>query len=254
MLKEFRQDKLLVRVFSDREQLGKAAAENVIKQIKELQETRDEIRIVFASAPSQNELLDGLVSSEGIDWSKIVAFHMDEYIGLKKGSRQLFGTYLCEKIFDKKKLKEVHLVSPFEDPEAECRRYQELLRQKPVDIICLGIGENGHIAFNDPPVADFNESQWVKIVEIDNVSRQQQVNDGTFASFDEVPKTAVTLTIPAMISGRYLTVAVSGIRKAEAVRKTLFGKISTECPATILREHGNAVLFLDINSAADILG
>lgn len=203
---------------------------------------------MFAAAPSQNEFLEELLKHE-IEWSRITAFHMDEYIGLCKDSPQLFSFYLKTHLFEKVNLKNVfYLNSINEDNKEECRRYSKLLNEKPIDIVFMGIGENGHIAFNDPPVADFNDKETVKIVELDLPCRQQQVNDGCFSSIDDVPKYALTLTIPALLSADYLSVAVPGKRKAEAVYKTLFDEISTDCPATILRNHKNAVLYIDCES------
>lgn len=253
MIKEFKKENLNIKVFSNRKLLGKNAADNVSGLIKELLKKQDEVRIIFGSAPSQDEFIDELVKCDGIEWKKITAFHMDEYIGLGKDSPRLFSKYLQDRLFSKVPFKEVNIIEPFENPEKECRRYEARLKEKPIDIICLGIGENGHIAFNDPPVADFKDPYWVKIVELDNISRQQQVNDKCFASIDEVPAAAVTLTIPAMISGRHLSAVVPGIRKAPAVRRTIIYRISTECPATILRTHKNAILYLDINSASEVL-
>jgi glucosamine-6-phosphate deaminase len=136
------------------------------------------------------------------------------------------------------------------DSAAECARYRDLLEEAPIDLVCLGIGENGHLAFNDPPVADFDDPEWVKPVELDLLCRQQQVNDGCFPALDDVPRTALTLTIPALLSARAVVGAVPGPRKAQAVRDTLKGPISTACPASILRTHPNAALYLDKESAA----
>ena len=136
------------------------------------------------------------------------------------------------------------------DPQAECQRYAELLSEQPIDIVCMGIGENGHIAFNDPPVADFNDPQKVKVVELEEKCRQQQVNDGCFPTIDDVPKTAISLTIPSLVSANYLCVVVPGPTKTQAVHDTLYGPISTVCPASILRKHDSAVLYLDPAAAA----
>lgn len=185
-----------------------------------------------------------------IDWSKVVAFNMDEYIGLPINSDKLFSAYLNEHIFSKVKFKAVHLIDSQEkDVLNECARYEALVKEKPIDIICMGIGENGHIAFNDPPVADFNDKVLMKIVELEERCKAQQVNYAGFKSIDDVPKTAYTLTVPALMSAKYLSIVVSGIRKAEAIKDSLTVHISTKCPATILRTHQAAKLFIDKDSA-----
>ncbi|MEO8399100.1 MAG: glucosamine-6-phosphate deaminase [Ignavibacteriaceae bacterium] len=252
LIKEFKIDDLFVKIFPDRAAMGKASAQEAAEKIKDLLKNKSEIRIVFAAAPSQNEFLDELVKTEGIEWNRIIAFHMDEYIGLNENGVQLFSKYLKDRIFDKVDFKEVHLINPKDNPEEEVENYETLLKENPIDIVFMGIGENGHIAFNDPPVADFNDSKFVKIVELDEPCRQQQVNDGCFSSFDEVPKRAITLTVPALMSGNYLFVVVPGIRKANAVSKTLNGGIITNCPASILRTHKNAVLYLDKDSSLEL--
>jgi glucosamine-6-phosphate deaminase len=176
---------------------------------------------------------------------------MDEYIGLLKNSDKLFGVYLNDHIFSKVKFKSVHLINSQEkNPDKECKRYEALIREKPIDIILMGIGENGHVAFNDPPVADFNDKTFMKIVELEEKCKAQQVNDAGFKSIDEVPKTAYTLTVPALMAAKYLSIVVPGIRKAEAVKSALTSDISTKCPATILRTHPDAVLFIDADSAS----
>jgi len=247
----FNAGKLNVNILHDRKMVGESAAKNVAKTIGRILEIKDEVRIIFAAAPSQNEFLEYLTSLSNIPWEKIAAFHMDEYISLPKTAPQLFSRYLNEHIFSKVNFKSVDIInSGVDDIEAECLRYEKLLSEKEIDIVCMGIGENGHIAFNDPPVADFNDKRLVKIVELDEICKNQQVNDGAFNSVDEVPKFAATLTVPALMRAKYLSVVVPGIRKAEAVRETINGDISTKCPATILRTHENAVLFLDKHSAS----
>jgi glucosamine-6-phosphate deaminase len=247
----FNAGKLNVSILHDRKMVGESAAKNVAKTIGRILEMKDEVRIIFAAAPSQNEFLEYLTSLSNIPWGKIAAFHMDEYISLPKTANQLFSRYLNEHIFSKVNFKSVDIInSGVDDIEVECLRYEKLLNEKEIDIVCMGIGENGHIAFNDPPVADFNDKRLVKIVELDEICKNQQVNDGAFNSVDEVPKFAATLTVPALMRAKYLSVVVPGIRKAEAVRETINGDISTKCPATVLRTHENAVLFLDKDSAS----
>lgn len=241
--------KLEVRIYADRQSMGNAAAEKFAKEVNMLLNNRPEINVVFAAAPSQNEFLEAL-RYENLDWQRINAFHMDEYIGLAADAPQGFGNFLKERLFDQFNFKSVnYLNGNAEDIEVECARYTSLLAKHPVDIVCMGIGENGHLAFNDPPVADFEDPKTVKVVVLDEVCRQQQVNDGCFASLSEVPKRALTLTIPALLSASYINCVVPGPTKANAVAHTLNSEISTENPATILRRHPKAVLFLDQDSS-----
>jgi glucosamine-6-phosphate deaminase len=241
-------DSLKVQVYEDRHSMGSAAGADVAVKIKELLAHKTAIRMIFAAAPSQNELLQYLVQDKDIDWSRITVFHMDEYIGLPSAAPQAFSRFLCERLFDQVKPGIVHLIDSSNTITSECSRYSELLKQAPIDIVCLGIGENGHIAFNDPPVADFNDPLWVKAVELDEACRQQQVNDGCFPSFEDVPTHALTLTIPALLSGAHLYCVVPGPTKHEAVKRTLNGAISTECPSTILRKHSDCTLYVDRDS------
>jgi len=209
-----------------------------------------ELNMIFGAAPSQNEFLEALCAEKDIAWERINAFHMDEYLKLPADAPQTFGYFLKERIFDKLPFRSVnYLDGNNPDPEQECERYASLLRQYPVDIVCLGIGENGHIAFNDPHVAFFNDPQSVKIVDLDEACRKQQVNDGCFATLEDVPTHALTLTIPALMNGKYLFCMVPSIRKAWAVFHTLTDPISEVIPATRLREHDNATLYIDADSA-----
>lgn len=250
-VKEITVDHLQVRVYKDRKTMGLAAGNAVADRLRELLKKQDSVTMVFAAAPSQNELLATLVHQADIDWKRVIAFHMDEYVGLPEDSPQLFRRYLKDHIFDLVDIGQVHYLNPNTDSTPdECRRYAGLLRENPVDIVCCGIGENGHLAFNDPPVADFLDPEIVKVVELDETCRQQQVNDGCFPSLAQVPAQAMTLTIPALLSGRYIHCVVPGTTKATAVRDTLYGPVTTACPASILRRHFRANLYLDPDSAA----
>jgi len=254
LIKEMQVDKLKVKIYETRQELGEGAAKEASAKIKELIESKGEINIIFAAAPSQNEFLASLVTDKEIDWSKINAFHMDEYVGISKDAPQAFSNFLKDRIFSKVPFKSVNYIDvSAKDPEKECERYAALLKQYPADIVFMGIGENGHIAFNDPPVADFNDKKVVKVVELDQKCRQQQVNDGCFATLDEVPKYAITLTIPTLMSVDYIFCMVPGKTKTEAVTNTLKGEISTACPASILRTHKNATLYIDKDSGKDVL-
>lgn len=233
----------------NRQSLGGKAADFVEEYLIDTLKHKDELRIVFAAAPSQNEMLDALTKKTTIDWSRIVAFHMDEYIGLPADAPQLFSRYLHDHLFSKVKFKSVHIIdSQAADTEKECERYAALLKEKQIDLVCMGIGENGHIAFNDPPVADFNDPKVVKIVQLDEKCRQQQVNDKCFVAISEVPKYAVTLTIPTLFGANALSVVVPGNTKAEAIKQALVDPISIQCPASIIRTHKNARLFIDNDS------
>lgn len=247
----FSQDNLTIERFPSRAEMGRKAAADVTARIATLLGQQRQVNMIFAAAPSQNDFLAALVADPSIDWGRINAFHMDEYVGLAADAPQGFGNFLRDKLFGKVPLREVfYLNGQNGDPEAECRRYADLLRQYPADIVCLGIGENGHIAFNDPHVALFDDPERVKIVDLDPQCRTQQVHDGCFASLDEVPTHALTLTIPALTAGRSLYCIVPAATKARAVKRTLQGSISTECPATVLRRHPSARLYLDADSAA----
>jgi glucosamine-6-phosphate deaminase len=212
------------------------------------------VNIIFAAAPSQNEFLDFLSHIEDVDWGGVNAFHMDEYVGLAEHAPQRFGNFLKERLFNKVPLGSVHYLNGNAgNLQKECERYAALLKQYPADIVCMGIGENTHIAFNDPHVADFKDLEKVKVVNLDEVSRQQQVNDGCFENLEMVPSHALTLTVPALFSAEYIYCIVPGKNKSEAVYSALREKISETYPATILRRHRNNVLFLDADSSAKYL-
>ncbi len=231
--------------------MGREAAANVSDTVRKLLSEKEEINMIFAAAPSQSDFMKELIADKRIQWEKINAFHMDEYIGLEKDAPQGFGNFLRERIFDKVPFKSVHYINGrAENPADECERYAALLTQYPVDVVCLGIGENGHIAFNDPPVADFNDPKLVKVVELEMACRQQQVNEKLFSAIDMVPTHAVTITIPALLKASYMFCMVPAKNKAEAVFHTLNDEISEKCPATILRTKKDAILYLDEESAS----
>lgn len=250
MIRSFKKDRLTVQIYPSREELGRASAYEAGKKIKELLEAQENINIIFAAAPSQNEFLENLINQEGIKWECINAFHMDEYIGLAPTAPQGFGNFLKERIFSRKPFRSVnYLNGQCESTDEECARYAQLLAANPVDIVCMGIGENSHIAFNDPHVADFNDKKLVKVVELDSQCRQQQVNDGCFESIEQVPTHALTLTIPALLKGQFIYCMVPGNTKARAVVNTIDQKIAEFYPSTILRNHQSAVLYIDSKSA-----
>ena len=249
-MKTFQKDKLTVEIYENRTLMGEAAAKDIKAKIAELLAGKQEINMIFAAAPSQNDVLKSLVEDKEIEWNRVNAYHMDEYIGLDKDAPQGFGNFLKEHIFGLLPFKSVNYIDiTTANPEAEAERYGKLLKENPTDIVIMGIGENGHIAFNDPPVADFHDERWVKPVKLDEVCRQQQVNDGCFASLDKVPTHAMTLTVPTLVKAPYLFCIVPAPTKAKAVSETLNGSIDEHCPASILRTHDNAKLYLDNESS-----
>ncbi|WP_293709956.1 6-phosphogluconolactonase [uncultured Parabacteroides sp.] len=246
-----KKNKLTVQVFPDRQSMGKSAASDVAQAICKLLKEKEEINMIFAAAPSQNDFLAALIADKSIAWNRINAFHMDEYIGLDPNAPQGFGNFLSEHIFAKVAFKQVYYIQAKKDGfEAECERYTRLLSERAIDIICMGIGENGHIAFNDPHVADFNDKDWMKVVDLAPQCREQQVHDGCFQSLDEVPTQAFTLTIPILMSAAYTFCIVPASTKAEAVYNTLYAPLCEEYPSTILREKENARLYLDMESGS----
>jgi glucosamine-6-phosphate deaminase len=251
--RQFEVDSLSVFVHADRAELGKHAALQAAAAIRERIDQAGRVVILFASAPSQREMLEELIRVDGIDWTKVVGLHVDEYVGVGVDEPHSFRKYLIDQVTNRVPIGEFHgIQGEAVDPESECRRYSKLLEENPPDVALLGIGENGHLAFNDPPVADFEDPLAVKQVELDETCRLQQVNDGCFDSLDLVPKHALTLTVPAMFRARRLVVSVPGSTKSQAVKDALQGPITTACPASILRRHRAAVLLLDEESAAHV--
>lgn len=242
-----------IKIFESREELGKAAAYDAGAYIGEQLKGKQELNCIFAAAPSQNEFLKHLILQD-IDWSRINAFHMDEYIGLKEGDHRMFSSFLNLNIFSKVPFKNVYYIHKKDKSmDEQVSAYTELIKRHPVDITFMGIGENGHIAFNDPHVADFNDKHLVKVVELDERCRIQQVNDGCFKTLDEVPKSAITLTIPALMKAKKVLCMVPSHTKAEAVRNTVLGEISEKCPAAIMRRHTDAALYIDRESGEYLL-
>jgi glucosamine-6-phosphate deaminase len=216
-VKELKADKLNVKIYETRIEMGASAAHAVADKIEELLLKQDFVNIIFAAAPSQNEFLSTLCDQQ-VQWKKVNAFHMDEYVGLDEKAPQRFGQFLRERIFDKVPFHEVYYLNGSnEDTEAECERYSQLLRQYPADIVCMGIGENAHVAFNDPHDADFNDPLMVKLVTLDEASRIQQVHDGCFGRLEDVPRSAITLTVPSLLCAKSIFCIVPGHNKAQAI-------------------------------------
>ncbi len=245
--------KLAVDIAPSRDEMGAQAARYVMATLVATLASQARARVVFACAPSQDEFLAAL-TQEPLDWSRVDAFHMDEYLGLGATSHPAsFQNYLEQHFLRHVKIGSLAALNgESSDPEKEALRYAQLLAAAPLDLICLGIGENGHIAFNDPPVADFDDPALVKVVALDHACRQQQVNDGCFRTLTAVPLRALTLTIPVFRSAKALSIVVPGLRKAQAVASTCHGPVTTKCPASILRTHPRARLFLDTFAALQL--
>ena len=250
-MKYMKVGQMQVYIAESRAQMGEISGHDVAAMLKTLLAIKDEINVMFAAAPSQNDVLATLVSDKEIAWNRVNAFHMDEYIGLAKTAPQGFGNFLRERVFSKADFKTVNYINPeAADPQAEADRYEALLKEFPMDVCILGIGENGHVAFNDPGEADFNDPRLVKTVTLDERCRQQQVNDGCFATLDDVPKTAMTVTVPGLLRAKAMFCIVPTTNKAEAVKNTVLGEINDMCPASILRTKAGAKLYLDPDAAS----
>lgn len=246
-MRTFSQDLLQVSVLDNRKEMGTAAAQAGLMHLKMLLEKQQWVNIIFAAAPSQDELYAGLLKDPQISWNRVNAFHMDNYIGLDDDALQQFTTFLRERFFSKLPFASVFYMGNKAEDAAE---YEELLNIHTPDMCFMGVGENGHIAFNDPDNALFDDPQPIKLVELDLPCRMQQVNEGNFKTLDEVPTHALTLTIPTLMGCKHLICTVPGRNKAQAVKNMLEGDMSEACPATILRRHPSAQLFLDDQAAA----
>jgi glucosamine-6-phosphate deaminase len=245
--------RLRVEVLPSRPMMGLAAARAVAEAIRDLLARDRRAAVIFASAPSQNEFLAALRQEPGIDWPRVTAFHLDEYVGIAPDHPASFRRFLVDRLFSHVALAAFHgLDGQARDLAAECTRYTALLRQANPALAILGIGENGHLAFIDPPVCDFAEKSDLRVVELDEPCRRQQVNDGCFPSLAEVPRTALSLTIPFLLRVPQAVAIVPGPAKRAAIRAAIEGPVTTACPASILRRHRDATLFLDEDSAASL--
>jgi glucosamine-6-phosphate deaminase len=244
---------ITVHTFQTAGQMGAAAANHAARQIQELAATRESVAVVFATGASQLETLRALVKIEAVPWGRVTGFHLDEYLGIPPDHPASFRRYLKDELTSLVPFREFHwLQGDAQAPERVCRDYAAALRANPPLLCLLGIGENGHLAFNDPAEADFADPLDVKLVDLDRECRQQQVNEGWFSEFAHVPARAITLTIPAILRIPELILSVPGRRKATVVARALYEKVSTACPATILQEHPNTRLYLDSESASAI--
>ncbi|MCQ2429386.1 MAG: 6-phosphogluconolactonase [Clostridia bacterium] len=254
MLKHIKKDKLDIEIYGTRAEMGAAAGKAAADRIRALLREKDEVNVIFAAAPSQNETLAALCAAPDVDWTRVNAFHMDEYVGLTPDAPQNFGSFLRNAIFSKLPFKSVrYIYAEGESEDETIARYTALLEAHPVDVVCLGIGENAHIAFNDPWVADFDDPVLVKRVPLDEVCRQQQVNDGCFARLDDVPRYALTLTVPALTRAGWLFCTVPAPTKADAVYAVVNADVGPDVPATSMRLHNHAVMYCDRDSGARVL-
>lgn len=246
-------ERLKIEIHASREEAGNAAAAAVAQQLTKLSRLRESIGVIFATGASQLATLRALTAMSNVPWSRVEGFHMDEYVGISPDHRASFRRYLRTELTERVQLKVFHEIDGNAlSPDLECRKYAQALRLADPQVCLLGIGENGHLAFNDPGVAEFDDPLDMKIVELDEDCKRQQVAEGWFASVDEVPARALTLTIPSLLRVPKLIVSVPGPRKASIVGRALAEAISTSCPATILRTHPDATVYLDPESAAEL--
>jgi glucosamine-6-phosphate deaminase len=251
--RSFRGGRLAVEVHEDRANLGRAAARRVASEISRLVERAGRAAVIFASAPSQNEFLEALRADPTVDWPRVTAFHLDEYAGVASDHPASFRRFLRERLFDHVPVGTFYgLDGQATNLGAECARYAALLRRERPALAILGIGENGHLAFIDPPGCDFHDPEDVRVVELDEACRAQQVHDGAFAHLEDVPRTALSLTIPYLLRVATAVAIVPGPAKRAAITAALEGPVTRACPASVLRRHPRATLFLDEDSAAGL--
>ncbi len=249
--KSFLVDKLTVQVYNCEAEMAQDVASTVHEYFQNLLHHQETVGVLLATGKSQLKFLDALIGLGGLDWSRIIFFHLDEYLGITADHAASFRRYLRERVEMRVYPQQFHyLEGDTLQPVAECDRYTKLLQSQAIDLCCLGIGENGHLAFNDPAVADFEDSASVKLVKLDEVNRQQQVNTGQFQNLEAVPQYAFTVTIPMICSAKKIICLAPEARKAKIVQKILLGEISKNYPASILRKQAQATLFLDVNSAS----
>ncbi len=253
--KQFQVEGLKVEIYPNSKAAGAAAAQAAANALRDLVRSRDAVSVIFATGASQFDTLDTLTAMAGLPWDQVSGFHMDEYVGIPADHPASFRRYLRERLTQKVRMREFFEIDGnAPDPEETARQYAEKLRSAYPQLCLLGIGENGHLAFNEPEVADFHDPLDAKIVQLDTLCRQQQTAEGWFANAADVPESAITLTIPALLRVPQLIASVPGKRKSTIVRRALEEVISTACPATILRTHPNATLYLDFDSAKELTG
>jgi glucosamine-6-phosphate deaminase len=246
-------DRMRVSVHPDADALGRAVADDAADVLRHAVAERGVAHAMFATGNSQLAFVDALVhGTDDVPWSDVVVFHMDEYVGAGPDHPAGFQRWIRERIVEPVGPRQAYYLDGLADPGTECERYAARLRAHPLDLCCLGIGENGHLAFNDPPVADFDDPLVVKVVELEAACRRQQVNEGHFASIEAVPAQALTVTIPALLAATTVLAVVPEARKADPVRRALTGPVSTACPASILRTQARVALYLDAGSAGGL--
>jgi glucosamine-6-phosphate deaminase len=236
-------------VFNDKTELGRAAAEQAAVAIRRAADERGSARILVATGASQFEFLDALTSRSDVDWSRVEMFHLDEYIGLSSAHPASFVRYLLERLIRPAGIERYHLLDGSADPVEVCTRIGAAIREAPIDCAFAGIGENGHLAFNDPP-ADFETTEPYLIVQLDEACRRQQVGEGWFQTLADVPERAISISIRQLLASREIVCVVPDARKAEAVKRCLEGPVSPQAPASILQTHPNTTAYLDTASAA----
>ena len=248
---ETKKDDLLVSIYLTNQEMGMAAAEEAAAMIRKAILDNGHANIIIATGNSQLTFLDALSSKEDVDWSRINVFHMDEYVGIPADHPASFPLFLHRHIIDKVKPANFYpIIGQTKDLRETCRRYEQMLRENPADLCVLGIGENGHLAFNDPPLARFDDPKWVHVVRLADSCKRQQVGEGHFRSIEDVPAEAISLTIPALLAAKRVLAIVPEERKAAIIAQTLTGPISPLCPASILRRTAHAHLYLDADSGA----
>jgi glucosamine-6-phosphate deaminase len=240
---------MTIVTFSDCGDMARPAAANAAKGIRRAICQRGRANIIVATGASQFGVLAALVAAKGIDWSKVVGFHLDEYLGLPMSHPASFRRYLKERLVDRVPLAAFHYVDGQCEPAGECRRLGELIRRHPIDVALVGIGENGHLAFNDPP-ADFQTEEPYIVVELDAACRRQQLGEGWFAALADVPTRAISMSIRQIMKSRTIVCSVPDRRKAEAVRAVVEGPVTPQTPASILQQHADATLYLDLPAAS----
>jgi glucosamine-6-phosphate deaminase len=252
-VRQFQADSLSVRVHGPPEHLALDAAQMAQAHLQEALRGQAEAAVILATGNSQLLFLERLAGLGGVDWSRVTLFHMDEYLGIEASHVGSFRRYMKERVEARVRPRRFHYIEGDALlPLAECERYAGLLGEQAIDLCCLGIGENGHLAFNDPPVADFEDRHCVKLVKLDDACRMQQVGEGYFPNLPAVPQYAFTLTIPALCSARRMLCIVPEQRKAKAVRDALQSPVTASCPASFLRRQAHCTLFLDAGSASQL--
>lgn len=252
-VKCFQVDKLSVRLYHQETELTSDVAAIARDYLQNILALQSQAAVILATGNSQIKFLDALIALGGIDWSRIVFFHLDEYLGIEASHSASFRRYLQQRVERRVNPAAFHYIEgDATQPLAECDRYAQLLQAQPIDLCCLGVGENGHLAFNEPSVADFNDSRQIKLVKLELATRQQQVGEGHFPNTEAVPQYAFTLTIPPICAAKKIICLASHERKATIIEKMLRSPVSGDCPASILRSQAQATLFLDAGAASEL--